>query len=222
MRAAQARPARRSPPAPRRQSSPGAEPTTRLSGHADSKRVLPIGLAAAFLLGYVAGIPSGRTFASDFGTALAGYYMDGTNFRSFVPVFTGMFSGAFLQATWVMLCGFHLWGGALLVLFFALKGGLMGVCAACVYLQGGTRSLVVHWLLTCLPDLAVFLVMLWLSVTAGTLSRRLYHVAVNGGRGSLMGEIRQLLLRYLIAVALCAAGCALFAASAVLLAGVLL
>ena len=36
------------------------------------------------------------------------------------------------------------------------------------------------------------------------------------------GNIRQLLLRYLIAVALCAAGCALFAASAVLLAGVLL
>ena len=75
MRAAQARPARRSPPAPRRQSSPGAEPATRLSGHADSKRVLPIGLAA-FLLGYVVGIPSGRIFASDFGTALAGYYMD--------------------------------------------------------------------------------------------------------------------------------------------------
>ena len=170
--------------------------------------MIPYLLSVAFLLGYFAGIPLGRIETVGYGTVLSKYYMEPSNFQGLSSAFTGLFSGAFLQSTWVLLCGFHMGGEILLAVFFVSKGILMGLCASCVYLTGGAHALFEHWLITCLPDLALFFAMLWLSIWACRLSGFLRHMALNGGRKILAGEMRQLLFHYLITVTLCTAICA--------------
>lgn len=206
MRAAVVRSGRPRMPVQRQAAKPPT--TTPQNRKAKQPRIIPYLLSIAFLFGYLAGIPLGRIETVGYGTALAKYYMEPSNFQNFSSAFTGLFSGAFLQSTWVLLCGFHMGGETLLAVFFASKGILMGLCASCVYLTGGAHALFEHWLITCLPDLALFFAMLWLSIWACRLSGFLRHMALNGGRKILAGEMRQLLFHYLITVTLCTAICA--------------
>lgn len=176
-----------------------------------------------FFAGYVGGIWRGRLGSSIFGEELAAYYMDPENFSSFPTLFLNLFGGAFLQVTLVLLCGFSALGSAFLPLYFAARGVVLGICVAGIFVRGGTRALVIYWLLTCLPDLGIFLVMLWLAIQA--------HICAFGLLRSLLGTgarrhsqmpVKKLIIRFVTAILLCA-GCSLLgAASGVLFAGALL
>lgn len=176
-----------------------------------------------FFVGYLGGILQGRLGNSVFAQALASYYRDPQNFTAFTSLFADQFSGAFLQAVLVLACGFSAVGSGFLGLYFVARGAILGLCAAQVYMQGGTRALVVHWLLTCLPDLGVFLVMLWLAIQANRCALGIFTGMVgHGGRIRRIPPIRQLLLRFVSALFLCAGICILGSASGVVFAGVLL
>lgn len=178
--------------------------------------------AAVFLIGYLAGIPLGRTGDETLCGAVAGYYMDANRCTAFLPAWGGWLSASFLQVSLVFLCGFHLWGNVFLGLYFAGKGAVMGFCAAAVYAAGGTRALIVHWLLNCLPDLGLFLLLLWLANNACRACRGLRRVILSGSHSPTAGELRRLCLCYLAAAGLSAAGSVLCAGSGVLIAGALL
>lgn len=176
-----------------------------------------------FFAGYVGGIWKGRIGSSAFEETLAAYYMNPENFSAFPTLFLNMFGGAFLQATMVLLCGFSALGSIFLPLLFAGRGAVLGICVAGVFSYGGTRSLVIYWLLTCLPDLGVFLVMLWLAAQANICAVEMFHGMLGAGthRRSHM-PAKRLVFRFLTAILLCA-GCSIFgAASGVLFAGALL
>lgn len=178
---------------------------------------------ALFFLGYLFGIIKGRLGDSAFGTTLAAYYMDAENFSSVGALFLDLYSGAVLQAILVLVCGFSALGTVMLGGYFCLRGAVMGLCAAGVFVQGGTRALVVHWMLTCLPDLGVFLVMLWLSFQANACASVMFRCAFgSGGHLRQTPPLKPLLLRFLSALALAAVLCLLGAASGVVFAGVLL
>lgn len=181
-----------------------------------------LAFAVLFFIGYLIGIPAGRRGEETYGAALAAFRMDKQNYAAFLTVYVRFLSGMFLQTTAVMLCGFHVGGSIFLGIFFVAKGILMGLCASGVYLAQGVRGLVVHWLLSCLPDLGLLLLLLWLAGRAYLLSAGLIRCAFSGGRAGLTAPIRQLIVRYLIAVAVGAGANLVFAASAVLFAGVLL
>lgn len=176
-----------------------------------------------FFAGYVAGVWEGRTGQSELGTHLAGYYGNAETFSAFLPVFLDLFGSAFLQAVLVLLCGFSALGSGFLCLYFAARGAVLGLCAACVFAQGGTKALVVHWMLTCLPDLGLFLVMLWLAVRANQCAGDIFRILREGSAHLRQRPpIRQLILRFSTALFLCVALCFIGAASGVLFAGVLL
>lgn len=177
---------------------------------------------ALFFLGYLFGILKGRLGDSDFGAALAAYYMDGDHFSVVGTLFFDLYSGAFLQAVLVLVCGFSAMGTALLGGYFCLRGAVMGLCAASVFVQGGTRALVVHWMLTCLPDLGVFLVMLWLACQANACALALLRGMSYGGHLRQAPPLRAMLVRFLVSLLLAAGICLLGAASGVVFAGVLL
>lgn len=177
---------------------------------------------ALFFLGYLFGIIKGRLGDSAFGTTLAAYYMDAENFTSVGALFLDLYSGAVLQSILVLVCGFSALGTVMLGGYFCLRGAVMGLCAAGVFVQGGTRALVVHWMLTCLPDLGVFLVMLWLSFQANACAAVMFRCAFCGGHLHQTLPLRSLLLRFLSAVVMAAVLCLLGAASGIVFAGVLL
>lgn len=178
---------------------------------------------ALFFLGYLFGIFKGRLGDSLFGVSLAAYYMDAENFSAAGTLFCDLYSGALLQAILVLACGFSALGAVFLGGYFALRGAVMGLCAAGVFVQGGTRALVVHWMLTCLPDLGIFLVMLWLAAQSNQCAMVMFRCAFQGG-GHLCRNppLRPLMFRFLTALLLAALVCLLGAASGVVFAGVLL
>lgn len=182
--------------------------------------------AAAFFLGYLPGILTGRDTAGS-GSLLAAYYMDKQNFASWGQVFEDLYAGAFLQATLVLLFGFCALGMLLLSVLFALKGMYLGYCAAAVFAQSGAKGLLIHWLLTCLPDLSIVFLLFFLAACAAALCRSLLRVAFGtAGRGaaqaSLYSQAKALVLRYIAVLALGALFCALGSGSAVFLAAILL
>lgn len=184
---------------------------------------LSVLFSGVFFFGYLIGIFLGRNDPPDYGTALAQYYMDGKNYTSLSQVFSGMLAGAFLQVTLVFLCGFSVWGTLFLAAFFAAKGALMGMCASCVFVAGGARSLVIYWLLTCLPDISVLVLEVWLSLHTAYLSGELFRCVFGGAtRSGLLRPTKHLMIRYLLAVLLGAVCCGIGAAGSVVFAGVLL
>ena len=100
------------------------------------------------------------------GPGLAAYYSQAEHFAHWTQVFADLYSGAFLQCTIVFLCGFSALGPGLIGLFLAGKGVMLGLCAAGVYSNGGAHGLVVYWLLTCLSDLILLVLLLWLALSA--------------------------------------------------------
>lgn len=154
--------------------------------------------AGVFLAGYLPGIELGRTGASIWGQQLAAYYLDASQFSAWLPVFTGQVAAAFLQLLLIILCGFSALGQGLLPLAFAARGCFLGFCAANVLAAGGVKGIVTYWLLSCLPDLCVLLVGLWLAGHALVLSRGLFQSIFLGGapRGQLHTAVRRLLVRW--------------------------
>lgn len=176
-----------------------------------------------FFIGYLSGIGEGRAGSSEFGAALASYYTDSANFAAVSPLFMTLFGAAFLQAVLVFLCGFSALGSLFLGTYFAARGAVLGLCAAGVFVSGGTRGLVVHWMLTCLPDMGVFLVMLWLAVRANQCAVLIFRSLINaGGHVRSVPPLKALLIRFAVALLLAAAVCLFGAASGVVFAGVLL
>lgn len=181
------------------------------------------GCAAAFLAGYLPGILAGRSGQSELGQQLAAYYMDTARFSAWSQAFSSQLAAAFLQLLTVALCGFCVFGGAFLVLSFAVRGAFLGFCAANVLFCGGPRALLCHWLLDCLPNLAVLFVCLWLACYGVRLSNGLFQSVFLGGapRGQLAGAVRRLLVRSGMALLLCGLFCALGAGLNVLVVGLL-
>lgn len=176
-----------------------------------------------FFAGYLGGILKGKLGDSSFAEMLASYYRDPQNFTSVTTLFADQYSGVFLQAVLVLACGFSAVGSGFLGLYFVARGAILGLCAAEVYMQGGTRALVVHWLLTCLPDLGVFLVMLWLAIQANRCALGIFTgVLGSGSHLRRTPPLRQLLLRFVFALLIGAGICILGAASGIVFAGVLL
>lgn len=180
-------------------------------------------LAVLFLAGYLGGIIAGRLQVTELGSLAANYYRQGQNFTSFLQVLPGALGGMFLQATGVLLCSFSAWGPAMLAAFFLAKGCLLGLCAAGAFVAGGARALVIHWLLTCLPDTALVLFLLWLSSPAFYAGAELFRLVFSGAsRKSLHSLEKTTMLRYIILLPMLAVLSALGAGLAVVVAGVLL
>ena len=129
---------------------------------------------------------------------------------------------AFLQASLIYLCGFHLWGSIFMGAYFAFKGTVLGVCASAIYASGGARALVVYWLLNCLPELVLSAFMLWLAHSSCRVSQSLSSIVFSGCRCALNGAIRRLSVHYLLCLLGCAVSSFMFSGSAVLFASVLL
>ena len=117
--------------------------------------------SSVFLTGYLAGIPLGRFELHGAFTSLTEHVMAAQSYTAFWSVWCSWFAAAFLQASLIYLCGFHLWGSIFMGAYFAFKGTVLGVCASAIYASGGTRALVVYWLLNCLPELVLSAFMLW-------------------------------------------------------------
>lgn len=206
----------------------GTAKPTRMQNAAPGETRLGAACITAFLLGYLPGILLGRGGTAA-GAALAAYYMDKQSFAAFGPVFLDLFAGAFLQSTIVLLCGFCALGAVPLAALFAVKGTYLGFCAANVFAAGGAKGLVAHWLITCLPDLGLLLLLFSLTVCAGPLCAALLRTALGGAApvgilnsASPAALTRTLLWRYGLVLAASAACCALGAGSAVFFAAILL
>lgn len=191
---------------------------------ADRPGYAPWGFAVAFLLGYLPGILAGRAGLLPLGSELAAYYMDGQRFAAFGTVLAALYSAAFLQITFTMLCGFSALGMPFLAMLFLVRGAFLGLGASSVFAQGGARALVVHWLLTFLPELTLLLLTLWLSGYAAQAAGGLFKDTFGGGtaRNALAAAARRLLIRYVIGLAVSFFLCLLGAGLDILFAGVLL
>ena len=66
--------------------------------------------SSAFLTGYLAGIPLGRFELHGAFTSLTEHVMAAQSYTAFWSVWCSWFAAAFLQASLIYLCGFHLWG----------------------------------------------------------------------------------------------------------------
>ena len=119
--------------------------------------------SSVFLTGYLVGIPLGRFELHGAFTSLTEHVMAAQSYTAFWSVWCSWFAAAFLQASLIYLCGFHLWGSIFMGAYFAFKGTVLGVCASVIYASGGARALVVYWLLNCLPELVLSAFMLWLA-----------------------------------------------------------
>ena len=160
--------------------------------------------------------------------ALGAQKLAGTNdlfaqsYTAFWSVWCSWFAAAFLQASLIYLCGFHLWGSIFMGAYFAFKGTVLGVCASAIYASGGARALVVYWLLNCLPELVLSAFMLWLAHSSCRVSQSLSSIVFSGCRCALNGAIRRLSVHYLLCLLGCAVSNFMFSGSAVLFASVLL
>lgn len=229
MRAAKAAPAWtwRSRPVVPADAGPKPAPKVQVPSkrHAAAVPFYPvIGMAAVFLAGYMGGILLCRSETPAVGGFLAKYYMDKQNFSSFFPAFSSQYAGSLLLILLLLLCGGCIVGFALVPALFAIKGAMLGICAASVLVQEGTRGLVVYWLLTCLPDMATLLLMLWVAQAGWVLSSALLRNLLDGAavRGALKVKAQGLLLRGLLAILAGGAAAAVGTAAAMLFAGVLL
>lgn len=164
-----------------------------------------ISCSAAFLMGYLPGLLVGRNAKSDFGQQLAAYYADTLRFSDWSQVLLSRISASFLQLLAVILCGFFVFGSVCIILSFAARGIYLGFCAASLLTYAGTRTLVLYWLMDCLPGLAVLFVSLRLAYYAVQLSNGLFQSVFWGGapRGQLGGAVRRLLVRGGAAFLLC-------------------
>ena len=122
---------------------------------------LPLGCACLFLLGYLPGIWLGRTGAWESGSQLAAYYLSKSSYSTVFSVWQWQFSAAFLQLAALYLCSFSALGCFFLPILFFLRGGFLGLCAACVLAAGESRGLVCYWLLSSLSNLSVLFAGLW-------------------------------------------------------------
>lgn len=102
--------------------------------------------------------------------------MSAQSYTAFWSVWCSWFAAAFLQASLIYLCGFHLWGSIFMGAYFAFKGTVLGVCASAIYASGGARALVVYWLLNCLPELVLSAFMLWLAHSSCRVSQSLSSI----------------------------------------------
>lgn len=84
--------------------------------------------SSAFLTGYLAGIPLGRFELHGAFTSLTEHVMAAQSYTAFWSVWCSWFAAAFLQASLIYLCGFHLWGSIFMGAYFAFKGTVLG-CA---------------------------------------------------------------------------------------------
>ena len=181
-----------------------------------------LAFSAAFLAGYLAGIPLGRFELHGTYATLTEHIMSAQSYAAFWPVWCSWFAAAFLQASLIYLCGFHLWGGIYMGAYFAFKGTVLGVCASAIYGSGGARALVVYWLLNCLPELVLFAFMLWLAHISHSVSQNLSRIVFSGCRSALNCSIRRLSVHYLLCLLGCAVSSFVFSGLAVLFASVLL
>ena len=110
---------------------------------------VPLGCACLFLLGYLPGIWLGRTGAWESGSQLAAYYLSKSSYSTVFSVWQWQFSAAFLQLAALYLCSFSALGCFFFPILFFLRGGFLGLCAACVLAAGESRGLVCYWLLSC-------------------------------------------------------------------------
>lgn len=92
--------------------------------------------SSAFLTGYLAGIPLGRFELHGAFTSLTEHVMAAQSYTAFWSVWCSWFAAAFLQASLIYLCGFHLWGSIFMGAYFAFKGTVLGVCASAIYASG--------------------------------------------------------------------------------------
>lgn len=161
-----------------------------------------LALVTLFLVGYVGGILLCRTRVPAVGELLAEYYMDKQNFALFLPACGAQVSALFLQVLLLLLCGGNVVGFALIPAFFAGKGLLLGTCATSVLAQSGARGLVVYWLLTCVQEMAVLLLLLWIAQAAYFLSMALLKNMLNGAavRGALKVKAKVLVMRSLLSI----------------------
>ncbi len=178
--------------------------------------------SSVFLTGYLAGIPLGRFELHGAFTSLTEHVMAAQSYTAFWSVWCSWFAAAFLQASLIYLCGFHLWGSIFMGAYFAFKGTVLGVCASAIYASGGARALVVYWLLNCLPELVLSAFMLWLAHSSCRVSQSLSSIVFSGCRCALNGAIRRLSVHYLLCLLGCAVSSFMFSGSAVLFASVLL
>lgn len=178
--------------------------------------------SSAFLTGYLAGIPLGRFELHGAFTSLTEHVMAAQSYTAFWSVWCSWFAAAFLQASLIYLCGFHLWGSIFMGAYFAFKGTVLGVCASAIYASGGARALVVYWLLNCLPELVLSAFMLWLAHSSCRVSQSMSSIVFSGCRCALNGAIRRLSVHYLLCLLGCAVSNFMFSGSAVLFASVLL
>ena len=182
------------------------------------------GFAAAFFLGYLPGIWLGRNEVLEIGSQLAAWYLDKQSYPAFSQVLTNLAAGSILQVTLIFLCGLSAAGVPLLALFFAGRGCFLGLCAGSVFAFGGAKSLVIYWLMRCLPDLAVLAAEMWLALYATTLSGGLFQEVFGSGapRGMISGGMRRLFIRYIVSFLLILLFCVLSAGLDILLAAILL
>lgn len=205
----------------RRPAAPGPAAITRNA--ACCVRAAP-GFAAAFFLGYLPGIWLGRGEVLEIGAQLAGWYLDKQSYPAFGPVLANLAANAILQVTLIFLCGLSAAGVPLLALFFTGRGCFMGLCAGSVFALGGAKSLVVYWLMHCLPYLGVLAAEMWMALYATTLSGGLFQEVFGSGapRGMISGGMRRLFIRYIVSFLLVLLFCVLGAGLDVLLAAILL
>ena len=205
----------------RRPAAPGPAAITRNA--ACCVRAAP-GFAAAFFLGYLPGIWLGRGEVLEIGAQLAGWYLDKQSYPAFGLVLANLAANAILQVTILFLCGLSAAGVPLLALFFTGRGCFMGLCAGSVFALGGAKSLVVYWLMHCLPDLGVLAAEMWMALYATTLSGGLFQEVFGSGapRGMISGGMRRLFIRYIVSFLLVLLFCVLGAGLDVLLAAILL
>ena len=85
-----------------------------------------------------------------------------------------------------------------------MRGGFLGLCAACVLAAGEVLGLLFFLLLSGLPDLSVLFAGLWLSGYSAAISNGLFQCVFSGGaaRGQLTGAFRRLTIRFLFCLLL--------------------
>lgn len=180
--------------------------TKRLRPAATSEKMRRIGpvllCSAAFLLGYLPGILAGRGSQTVLGQQLADYYMESGRFSAWGPVFANQMTVSFVQLLLIALCGLSVIGTGLLVTLFGAKGAFMGFCAANVVASGGGGALAAYWVNSCLPNLSLLFLGLWLAGYAAQLSHSLFQSVFLGGapRGQLEAAARRMGVRYCVAL----------------------
>lgn len=204
-----------------RQSSPRTLQPPDAAGDWSS---ISMGCAFLFLLGYLPGIWLGRSGVWASGSQLAAYYLAQSSYSTVLAVWQWQFSAAFLQLAALYLCSFSAVGCFFFLLLFFLRGGFLGLCAACVLAVGESRGLICYWLLSSLPDLSVLFAGLWLTRYGAILSVGLFQCVFSGGptRGLLTTAFRRLTIRFLLCLLLAGVASLINGWLSVLLARVLL